>query len=54
VGQTIYASIKSPPFLRKLPGRRLQIVGAARQEPVSQVSAAGRAEAVGSPAGVPE
>ena len=38
VGQTIYASIKSPPFLRKLQDGALQIVGAARQEPVAKVS----------------
>ncbi len=38
VGQTIYESIKSPPFLRKLPDGALQIVGAARQETPEKVS----------------
>ncbi|HEV7405330.1 MAG TPA: hypothetical protein VGO11_20470 [Chthoniobacteraceae bacterium] len=38
VGQSMYTSIKSPPFLRKLPDGALQIVGAVRQEPVAQVS----------------
>lgn len=38
VGQTVYTSIKSPPFLRKLPDGALQIVGGARQETVEKVS----------------
>jgi hypothetical protein len=38
VGQRVYTSIKGPPFLRKLPDGALTIVGAARQEPVAQVS----------------
>lgn len=38
IGQQIYASIKGPPFLRKLADGALQIVGAARQEPIAQIS----------------
>jgi hypothetical protein len=38
VGQKVYTSIKGTPFLRKLADGALQIVGAARQDPVAQVS----------------
>lgn len=38
VGQKLYTSVKGLPYLRKLPDGALQIVGATRQEPVTQAS----------------